>query len=190
MRIFNRLIVVALLAGLFVAGVYAVVYSFDLLGYRFSTAFDGFSSSRDGLQSFVGAVESGQLSSTIIAVLVLIAVFGLILLFLELKPRRPRRVRMGRRTYLTRAVVAEEVNIAARQVPNILGSTTRVKARRKPGAKVRLEAHVRRGEDLNTVRSELREGVRQHLERAGVPLGRLKIRLVESDPRTTTARVQ
>lgn len=190
MRILNRLIAVVLFAGLFVAGVYAVVYSFDLLGYSFSSAFDGFSSARDGLQSFVGSVESGQLSAVALNVLVLVAVVGLVLLFFELKPRRPRRVRAGRRAYIARGVVADEVNAAARQVSNVLGSTTRIKARRRSGAKVRLAAHVRRGEDLKTVRSELKDGVKGHLERAGIPLGKLKIRLTESDPRTTTSRVQ
>ncbi len=190
MRVLNRLVALALFAGLFVAGVYTVVYSFEFLGYSFSSAFEGFSSARSGLESFVGSVESGQLSSAGVAVLVLVALVGLVLLFFELKPGRPRRVRAGRGAYIARAVVADEVNAAARQVSNVLGSTTRVKARRRSGAKVRLAAHVRRGEDLKTVRSELKDGVKGHLERAGIPLGRLKIRLTESDPRTTTSRVQ
>ena len=33
MRIFNRVVMIVLLGGLFVAGVYAVVYAFDLFGY-------------------------------------------------------------------------------------------------------------------------------------------------------------
>lgn len=190
MRIFNRLIVVLLLVGLFVAGVYAVVYSFELLGYTFSTVFDGFSAAREALQGFVGSVENGQLTPAVIAVLVLVAVVGLILLVLELKPRKPRRVRMERGTYIARRVVADEVDVAARQTSNVLGSTTRVKTRRRAGAKVRLSAHVRRGEDTKAMRSELKESVQRRLSEAGVPLSRLKLRLTESDPRTTDSRVK
>lgn len=190
MRVFNRLIVVVLLAALFVAGVYAVVYSFNLLGYSFSTAFSGFSSARDALQSFVGSVESGQLTPIVIANLVAVAVIGLILLILELKPRRPRRVRLERGTYITRSTVANAVDAAARETPNVLGSSTRVKARRGKGAKVRLSANVRRGEDVNAMRSQLKESVQRQMSEAGMPLSRLKLRLIESDPRTSNSRVQ
>ena len=53
-----------------------------------------------------------------------------------------------------------------------------------------LRADVRRGEDTNALKSELRERVQQHLAKTGVPLGKLKLKLVEADPRETKTRVQ
>jgi len=49
---------------------------------------------------------------------------------------------------------------------------------------------VRRGEDLKTINSDLRSTVQEHLSQRGLPVSRLKIRLVEADPRQTKARVQ
>lgn len=190
MRTFNRLIVILLLIGVFLLGVYAVVYSFDLLGYKLGDFFGIFSDARSSVNGFVGAAENGELSLLYIAILVLIALVGLILLVMELKPRRPRRVRMQKGTYVTRGVVEEQVAAAAEQTPDVLGAKVKAKARRRQGAKVKLEAHVRRGENVKEIRTGLRDSVNQHMTRNGVPLSRLKIRLIESDPRNTKTRVQ
>lgn len=190
MRIFNRIIVVLLLVGLAVLGVYTVVYSFEAFGHKLSdlsTALQGFTS---GFEGFIGDVENRSLPILTIALLVAIALLGLVLLLMELKPPRPRRVRMQRGTYIAPDVVRGEVESAAKETPNVLGSTTKVEAKRRPGALVNLQADVRRGEDKNAIKSELRERVQQHLARAGVPLGKLKLKLVEADPRETKTRVQ
>jgi uncharacterized alkaline shock family protein YloU len=65
-----------------------------------------------------------------------------------------------------------------------------VKARRSPGARVDLEARVRRGEDLETISSRLRTTVQEHLSNQGLPVSKLNIKLVEADPRQTKTRVQ
>lgn len=190
MRIFNRIVVVLLLAGLIALGAYTVVYSFELFGYRLadlSTALDGFAG---GVEGFVGDVENGSLPILTIALLVAIAVLGLVLLLMELTPPRPRRVRMQRGTYVTPDVVRDEVSSAAEKAPNVLGSSAKIKAKRGPGAKVHLRADVRRGEDANAVKSDLRERVQQHLAQTGLPLGKLKLKHEESDPRQTRTRVQ
>jgi len=189
-RIFNRIVVVLLLVGLAVLSVYTVVYSFEAFGHQLSdlsTTLQGFTS---GFEGFVGDVENGNLPILTIALLVAIALLGLVLLIMELKPPRPRRVRMQRGTYIVPDVVRGEVESAAEETPNVLGSTTKVWAKRRPGALVNLQADVRRGEDANALKSELRERVQQHLAKTGVPLGRLKLKLVEADPRETKARVQ
>jgi hypothetical protein len=188
MSIFNRIIMTLLFAGLFVLGVYMVVYSFDLFGYSLtSLPISDFSS---GLQDFVTRVEDGKLSAITIIILALLAILGLIWFIAELRPSTPRRVRMGNGTYVTRSVVGEEVSTVAEQVPDVLGSSVGVKARRSPGAQVDLEARVRRGEDLETIRSSLRTTVQEHLSEKGLPVSKLKVRLVEADPRQTKSRVQ
>jgi hypothetical protein len=191
-RIFNRIVIILLLAGLFVLGVFTVLYSFDLAGYRLADLprtlrLDDF---YRGLRGFVGDVERGNLNALDIATLVVIALLGLVLLVLELKPPAPRRVRMQQGTYITRGAVEDEAIAAAEQNPEVLESNANAEARRRTGAKVNIEASVRRGENVRNTRSGVRDRVQQHLDRVGIPVSNLKVRIVESDPRETRARVK
>jgi hypothetical protein len=192
MRVFNRIVMILLFAGLFVLGVYTVVYSFNLFGYRLEDLPRalGLSGFYRGLETFVSNVENGSVSVLTVILLVAIAVLGLILLIAELKPSAPRRVRMSSGTYVTRGAVADEVVAAAERTPGVLGSSARVKARRRPGAQVDLEARVRRGDDTGAIQSELRRTVRERLDKRGVPVSKLNIKLIETDPRRTRTRVQ
>src|SRR3712207_8905737 len=94
---------ILILAGLFVLGVYTVVYSFNLFGYRLEDVprAIGLSGLYRGLETFVGNVEDGNLSVLTVIVLVAVAVLGLVLLIAELKPPAPRRVRMHSGTYVS-----------------------------------------------------------------------------------------
>ena len=179
---------ILLLAGLLVLGVYMVVYAFDLFGYKLESL--PVTDFAKGLQDFVAAVEGGSLSVTTQIILVLLAILGLLWFIAELRPSAPRRVRMGSGTYVTRSVVEDEVSTVAEQVPDVLGSSVDVKARRSPGAQVGLEARVRRGEDLGTIKSGLQNTVQQRLSEKGLPVSKLNVRLVEADPRQTKTRVQ
>ena len=183
---------IVLLAGLFVLGLYTVAYSLSLFGYSLDNLPRtlGVSGIYSGLESFVRGVESGSLSFLAVFILVAIAVLGLILLIAELKPQAPRRVRMRSGTYITRRAVADEVVAAAGQTPGVLGTSSRVKAKRRPGAQIDLEARVRRGDDANTIRSNLRRSVQERLAARGVPVSKLNVRLVEADPRETRTRVR
>ncbi len=192
MRVFNRIVMILLFAGLFVLGVYTVVYSLNLFGYRLEDLPRalGLSGFYRGLETFVSNTENGSLSVLSVILLVAIAVLGLILLIAELKPPAPRRVRMHSGTYVTRGAVADEVVAAAERTPGALGTAARVKARRRPGAQVQLEARVRRGDDTSAIQSELRRSVRERLAQRGVPVSKLNVKLVEADPRRTRTRVQ
>jgi hypothetical protein len=192
MRVFNRIVMILLFAGLFVLGVYTVVYSFNLFGYSLENLPRalGLSGFYRGLESFVRGFESGSLSVLTVFVLVALAVLGLILLIAELKPAAPRRVRMRSGTYITRGAVADEVVTAAEQTPDVLGTSARVKAKRRAGALVNLEARVRRGEDTGAIQSDLRRSVQERLAERGVPVSKLNVRLVEADPRETRTRVR
>jgi Family of unknown function (DUF6286) len=192
MRIFNRIVMILLLAGLFVLGVYTVVYGLNLFGYRLEDIprAVGLSGLYRGLETFVANVEDGSLSVFTVIVLVAVAVLGLVLLIAELKPPAPRRVRMHSGTYVSRGAVADEVVEAAERTPGVLGTSARVKARRSPGAQVDLEARVRRGDDTSAIQSDLRRSVRERLAQRGVPVSKLNVRIVEADPRQTKSRVQ
>jgi hypothetical protein len=192
MKVFNRIVMILLLAGLFVLGIYTVVYSLNIFGYRLEDLPRalGLSGFYGGLQSFVRGVESGSLSILSVILLVLIALVGLILLIAELKPPAPRRVRMRSGTYVTRGAVADEVVAAAEQTPDVLGTSARVKAKRRPGAQVNLEARVRRGENTSAIQSNLRRSVQERLAQGGVPVSKLNVKLVEADPRETRTRVR
>jgi hypothetical protein len=191
-RIFNRIVMILLLAGLFVLGVYTVVYGLNLFGYWLEDIprAVGLSGLYRGLETFVANVEDGSLSVFTVIVLVAVAVLGLVLLIAELKPPAPRRVRMHSGTYVSRGAVADEVVEAAERTPGVLGTSARVKARRSPGAQVDLEARVRRGDDTSAIQSDLRRSVRERLAQRGVPVSKLNVRIVEADPRQTKSRVQ
>jgi hypothetical protein len=192
MRVFNRIVMILLLAGLFVLGIYTVVYSLNIFGYRIEDLPRalGLASFYRGLQSFVRGVESGNLSVLSVIILVLIALAGLILLIAELKPPAPRRVRMRSGTFITRGAVADEVVAVAEQTPSVLGTSARVKAKRRRGAQVNLEARVRRGENTGAIESELRRSVQEQLAQRGVPVSKLNVKMVEADPRETRTRVR
>lgn len=186
MKIFNRIAVILLLAGLFVLGVFGIIYSFDLLGYRLADLPQalGLSQVLSGAQEVVNDVENGTLTNLTFFILVGVALLGLILLILELKPSAPWRVRLQKGTYATRSAVKAQVLAAANRTSDLIGSSARVKARRKPGAKIKLKAGVRRGEDLRAAQSRVRDQIGEYLGKVGIPVGRLKIKLSEVDPRS------
>ena len=190
MRIFNRIVMILLLAGLFALGVYAVVYAFDLFGNTLTSLLNPVKSAGSGAQGFLQGVTSGSLTALAVIVLVLIALLGLILLILELKPPAPRRVRMDKGTYATRGVVQEEASKAVEQSPDVLGHSVKARAKRRPGAQVDLEARIRRGEDKNAIQRSLRRQVQERLGERGVPVSKLNVKTIEADPRQTPSRVQ
>ena len=98
---------------------------------------------------------------------------------------------MGSGTYVTRSVVEGEVSTAAEQVPDVLGSSVGVKARRSPGAQVDLEARVRsgRGPQHHQI-GPAAARCASASPREGVPVSKLNVKLVEADPRQTKTRVQ
>jgi hypothetical protein len=193
MRIFNRIVVILLLAGLFVLGVFMVLYSFDMAGYRLANLpttlrlYDSY----EGLKSYIENIRSGYpISPLDYVILGGIALLGLVLLILELKPPAPRRVRIQQGTYVTRRAVENEAIEAIEQNPEVLQPNVKVKAQRKPGAKVEVKARIRAGEDVQGIQSGVRDRVQRRLAEAGIPVSNLKVRLVESGPRETKTRVK
>ena len=192
MRIFNRIVVILLLAGLVYLGIATVVYIFELGPYELEDLSNalGFGGLYEGLNGYLRNIESGNVGALDVVVLSAIALLGLILLILELKPPVPRRVRMQRGTYITRRTVEREVSPVVEQEPEVLQSNVKVKAQRRPGAKVEVHASIRPGEDARSVQSEVKGRVQQHMAEAGVPVGDLRVRANESDPRQTKTRVK
>src|SRR5829696_7650622 len=195
MRIFNRIVVILLLAGLFVLGVFVFLASIgpflnalgaqgtDLQNLPSSLRPDGLTA---GLRNYLTNIENGNVGVLDAVVLIAVALVGLILLVLELKPPTPRRVRMQQGTYLTQSAVRGEATTATEQEHEVLQSNVKVKAKRRPGAKV----NVRAGEDTRSLQSEVRERVQQRLDRMGIPISNLKVQIVGSDPRETKSRVK
>lgn len=192
MRAFNRVMVILLLVGLLLLGGYAVVYAFELFGYRLSDLPKalGLRGLFAGVEDFVRAAEGGTPPVFGIIVLALVAILGLLLLIMELKPRTPRRVRLDRGTYISRGTVEDEVVDAAEDTPEVLGSSATVTPRRSPGANVQLRADVRRGEDVGSVTTTVQQRVQERLQKVGIPLSKLKVTPVAADPRETKTRVR
>ena len=192
MRIFNKIVVVLLLAGLTALGVCLLVYASNIDPYRLEDLprVLGLEVFYESLRGYIGVVENGNLDVLEIATLVLIAFVGLILLILEFKPPTPRRVRMQRGTYITRSVVEKEANTAVEQEHEVLQTNVNVKAQRKPGAKVDITASVRPGEDARSVQSGVKNRVQQYMSETGIPVSNLKVQVREADPRQTETRVK
>src|SRR5215212_598420 len=126
MRIFNRIVVILLLAGLFVLGVFVFLASIgpflnalgaqgpDLQNLPSSLRPDGLTA---GLRNYLTNTENGN-----VGVLVAVVLVGLILLDLELKPPTPRRVRVQQGTYLTQSAVRDEATKATEQKHEVLQS--------------------------------------------------------------------
>lgn len=192
MKIFNRIVVILLLAGIVALGVTVVFYIFDVSNYHLedlSRAL-GLNGLYDGVNSFVQRAESRSLDVLDIVVLALVALLGLVLLILELKPPSPRRVRMQQGTYVTRKAVEDEVNTAVEGSHEVLQSNVKVKAQRSPGARVNVTASVRPGENARSVQSDVRDRVQRRLDQVGIPVGNLNVQVRESDPRQTKTRVK
>lgn len=191
MRIFNRIVVILILAGLVVLGVFGLVYSLGLFGYALSdlTQAIGLQQIYDGAVEIVDDAENGTLLPIVAFILLGVALLGLILLILELKPPSPRRVKLQGDTYATRSSVKNQVAAAAGQTSEMLSSSAKVKARRSPGAKVKLKGKIRRGEDQKSAGSSIRDQVSDHLGNVGIPVSRIKVKLSEADPRSGGKRV-
>ncbi len=192
MRIFNKIVVVLLLAGLTALGVCLLVYALNIDPYRLEDLPQvlGLDVFYESLRGYIGVVENGNLDVLEIATLVLIAFAGLILLILEFKPPTPRRVRMQQGTYITRSVVEKEANAAVEQKHEVMQSNVKVKAQRKPGAKVDITASVRPGEDARSVQSGVKNRVQDYMAETGIPVSNLKVQVREADPRQTETRVK
>jgi hypothetical protein len=199
MRIFNRIVVILLLAALFALGVFVFLASIspllsafgaqgtDLQNLPPSLRPDGLSA---GLRNYLTNVENGNVSALDAIALVATALLGLVLFVLELKPSAPRRVRMQQGTYVTRSAIRDEATRAAEEEHEVLQSNVKVKAQRRPGAKIHITASVREEEDNRGLQSEIRDQVQQHLGRMGIPVANLKVRTAGSDPRETKTRVK
>jgi uncharacterized alkaline shock family protein YloU len=188
-----------LLAALFTLGVFVFLASIgpllsalgtqptDLQNLPPSLRPDGISA---GLRNYLTNIENGSVGAEDTIALVAVALLGLILFILELKPPTPRRVRMQQGTYITRSAVRDEVTRATEQEHEVLQSDVKVKAQRRPGAKVNVTASVREGEGTRDLQSEVRDRVQQHLGQMGIPVSNLKVRIAGSDPRETKTRVK
>jgi hypothetical protein len=199
MRIFNMIVVILLLAALFALGVFVFLASIspllsafgaqgtDLQNLPPSLRPDGLSA---GLRNYLTNVENGNVSALDAIALVATALLGLVLFVLELKPSAPRRVRMQQGTYVTRSAIRDEATRAAEEEHEVLQSNVKVKAQRRPGAKIHITASVREEEDNRGLQSEIRDQVQQHLGRMGIPVANLKVRTAGSDPRETKTRVK
>lgn len=188
MRIFNRIVMILLLAGLVVLGAFGIVYSLEILGYALSNLPETLALQQvyDGAVEVVDDTENGTLTDLTFFVLVGVALLGLILLILELKPRTPRRVRMEQGTFATRRSVKNQVLTAADQTSELLSSSAKVKARRGSGAKIKIKGKARRGENLRNAGSSVRDQVGDYLGKVGIPVSKIKVKLSEADLRSAS----
>lgn len=183
MRVFNRIVVTLLLVGLLVLGVYGVIYSFGISGYSLSNLEQrlGVTNILSSAGSFFEGLGQSTPSTNTIAILAAIAVLGLILLILELKPRRPRKVlTRSKGVYMTKTAVRSAVKTAAENTSEILSAKVKAKTRRGSGAKAKVDANIRPGEDQSGAKRSVREQMDSELSERGVPVKKFKFKLKET----------
>lgn len=198
MRIFNRVLMALVFAALTFCGAFLFIYCFGLFGYNLSEIpLKGPLSGTpfySGLKAFVRDV--GGQSPTVLetVVLVVIALIGLLLLFAELKPPRPRYLRVGQGLYTSRSALEDELVEAVEEDGRVLESSASVKPRRGGGAKVKVEAKMREGAANPTeLKNTLGRKVREKIRALGYPqkvANGVKIDLKETDPRSVRRRVR
>lgn len=192
MKVFNRIVVILILAGLFSLSLFVMFSAFDFGGYLLADIPNvlAFAVIQEALANSVASLESGSLNIFAIGALGLIALVGLVLFLVELIPSAPRRVRMQQGTYVTRRAVENEAAEAVEKNPDVFQSNIKVKARRRTGAKVKIRASVQEGEDARSAQSEVQEGVQRRMDEAEIPIGSLKVRINESARGRTKTRVR
>ncbi len=192
MRLFNRILVTLLLVAWLIIGIFGVLYAFRWLGYSIYD-FPGqvrASSFYRGTVAWVRSIDAGTPGPWTVIICVALIILGLLLLYLELWPRRPDRVRLGEGTWATRRLVAAEAVSAASEQPDVLVASARVKPLRRGGAKLGVSVSARRGTDLAALRQGVQEGVRDRMEAVGIPISGLKVRTTQVDPRRAEVRVR
>ena len=89
---------------------------------------------------------------------------------------------------MTRRALRYRVSSMAGALPEVIEAKTRVKTRRRNGGKVKLRAGVSRGEELGQAKSSVQEQLSRGFESGGVPVSKLKLKLYETEPRSTGSR--
>lgn len=192
MKIFNRILVILIFVAIFVIGLFGVLYGFQWLGY---SLFDFPAQAQQSvfyssLQTWIDELNAGSPTTLTVISLVATAIAGIILLFLELKPKPPQKVRLGKSMFITREAVASEAERGAMMEPEVSEAKAHVKARRGPGAKVTVHSKVRRGIDLKAAQQDVRSQVENHLLGLGIPVSSIKVDVEEIDPRKSKVRVK
>lgn len=189
MRVLNRIVVTLLLLSVLALCVFGLLAGAGLAGYSFSSLPQTLGLS--GLVSRAQSLAGGSVSAAITAILVAVLAVGLVLLVAEIRPGRPRRVRLEPKgTHATRKAVRERTERAAEGTSQVIQARAKVKSRRRAGARVGLKAGVRRGEDAKAAKSGVRDAVKQGLKDAGVPLGKLKVKVYEVDAQGARGRTR
>lgn len=182
---------VLIFAALCAAGVFGVLFSLDLAGYKLADLSQqiGLSGIVSSIEGFVGSVEAG--SPALGAALAAAAIPGLVLLFLELKPGKPSRVRLDENVYMGKRALKREAESSAASDEDVLKANAKVKVSRSRKGKVKIKARSRPGENSKSIKQRLSGRLRRELgQEAGLPVGSPKIKLSEGDAKSPEARVR
>ena len=187
MRIFNRIVLILLLAAIIAAGIFAVLYGFSLGGFNLdSIKINGVTSALPGFEQGVQNADP-----LILAALVAVAVVGLILLIAELKPPAPRRVKLGNGCFVSRGAVEQAAEGMALEEEGVLDARARAKPRRVRRAKLSLQVKARYGEDTRKLEESLRRRLQSGLgEEAGLPVGKPRLSVEAVEPWKAKRRVR
>jgi len=193
MRLVNRIILVIVLLVLVVFGTFGAIYAFAGSSYQ-TAGLPGFLAlphNAQPAQQWLGNFERGFVPTWGFVILVLVFVVGLVLLGLEILPRRAPYLSLGDRLRLERKVVEREAERVALADPPVLESSARLTPKRGGRSKLSLAITVRRGEDAGQAKERAAQSVRAEIaEKGKISITQVTVKARVKDPRQAKRRVK
>ena len=193
MRLLNRIILVIVLVVLVVFGTFGAIYTFAGSSYQ-DAGLPGFLAlphNAEPAQHWLGNFERGLVPTWDFVILAVVFVAGLVLLGLELLPRRSPYLRLGDRSRLERKVVEREAERVALADPPVLESSARLTAKRGGRSKLSLAVTVRRGEDPKQAEQRVAQSIRAEIaEKGQLGIAQATVKARVKDPRKAKRRVK
>lgn len=194
MRTFNRIMLVIVLVAVFIFGLFTAIYTFagsdQYLDWGLPAVL-ALPEDAQPIQDWVAHFERGSIPVLSFVIVILAGLAGLLLLVLELLPRRRRYISLGRDARVERTVVEKQAEEAALRDEGVLDATADVRPRRRKASKLVLRVTARQGEDPRQVEQTVSQSVREAIvDRGDIRLAGMPVKARTIDPRRAKRRVR
>ena len=193
MRLVNRIILVVVLVVLVVFATFAAIYAFAGFGYQEQGLPDVLASPENAqpARSWLSNFENGLVPVLDYAIVVVVFCAGLLLLVLQLIPRRKHHLRLGRGLWVKREVVEKEAENVALTDRAVLESDARLSPHRLLRSRLKLELVVRRGESPQDAKRRVLDLINAEIvDKGHVNIKKTRVKAGVKDPRAAKRRVK
>ncbi len=193
MRLVNRVILVVVLVALVVFGIFGAIYAFAGSDYEQTglPAFLATPETAQTIENWVGGFENGIIPVLDYVLVIVVFLAGLVLLILEVRPKRRRYLQLGERSWINARVIEKEAANQALKDHAVLESRARLNLRRALPSKLRLALVVRRGKSALEAEQRAYDLIDSELiEKGQLVIDKVRIRTTVKDPRKANRRVK